>query len=1011
MMATRTNPRRHRHRKQNSLTAYDSNYDQRNIHYAASPTPGNSASRHHRKNSLKAKQLNLFDIPNQNIKYSNDEMNQINKDANSTPPKQYKIDFNQPAKPTTRTQTQPLTHSHITSKRNDLKEWELTLKMKENEMNQIKSKNTEFIQSLQKQIGSLTKALNTERNKTTQHKLSAEDLAQLDAIKRENSTLRGTIRRMRDEMQFKQEIGVMRNTQHNVHNNYYINTINYNNIIHLPKEHAPNDTDKLFSSESLSLREMESEYMKRKHVLDQKESSLNKLWHIYNEQKSALDCDRNSLAIGQRELFRNNRRLKMKLQQLQILKHDELLNKIPPLLEVSDSSAQSIQIGRFSSIKLESIRDQISHQYKKRKQIVSDLRHKFEAFQTKINGMEKEMKEWMDKRQITHVQYSEKVYQMIDKYLEKSKQKNGIIRRFDTKQFDPIDLSKHLRMKTAESNESKEESPEMPNVHKTKHSTQFSFERNMSFEICDLENEVEDKEEEEVMPTFSRKRTMSVQQLPPDTDNANTATQSDENKDLSDIDLLRVIRMIEGENDTLREEVSGYKTDNFSLRTSCFCLSYDKQLLLEQIEELNEVNADLAHKVQEMTECQRDSGILRQELLNKDVEIASKHDTLRDVHQRYDKLKIEYAAQCEAMEKLKSERDALRSYWKEYVSNECRNMKQIEEIYDEILSNAEDRSNIKSIVHKISQNSNTNGKKKGYDAWLKSMDECIAKKQQPAIIMQDIASTLLSKIGVLLVSNKSNGSSVENEITSQLLTRAENEIISLRGVNESLASSLARCEVEREDIYSLFSFYKKRAQALKSEIETLKTIEVEHRQVTQQLSQTQTQLETEQKNYRKFKLTTQRKLSAMSEIEAQHRKLSSASFAKQRLDSLLGQSEDILNKFTTQMLSEAEEESIHSVVSDEDGLYYGGDTDGFNADTMLITDERRNSSMVINDDVIQDSTIHNAHLSRDIELEIPEIYGFDVDVLSPLHTHKDSKCHTHVPMSSGDNSTVTTQSP
>eukprot|EP01083_Nonionella_stella_P093803 263008_1 len=87
-----------------------------------SPTP-------HRKNSLKAKQLNLFDIPKQNIKYSTDEMNQINKNTNpkttSTPPKQYKNRFQ------SRTQTQPLTHAHITSKRNDLKEWELTLKMKE----------------------------------------------------------------------------------------------------------------------------------------------------------------------------------------------------------------------------------------------------------------------------------------------------------------------------------------------------------------------------------------------------------------------------------------------------------------------------------------------------------------------------------------------------------------------------------------------------------------------------------------------------------------------------------------------------------------------------------------------------------------------------------------------------------------------------------------------------------------------------------------------------------------
>ena len=72
--------------------------------------------------------------------------------------------------------------------------------------------------------------------------MNKEDIKDLDAIRRENCKLRATINRMKDEMKYVQSqhsqplnVYTLQQQQSNAtattHNNYYINTINYNNII------------------------------------------------------------------------------------------------------------------------------------------------------------------------------------------------------------------------------------------------------------------------------------------------------------------------------------------------------------------------------------------------------------------------------------------------------------------------------------------------------------------------------------------------------------------------------------------------------------------------------------------------------------------------------------------------------------------------------------------------------------------------------------------------------------
>ena len=48
----RLNSRRNKHQRKASLTVEDNEYQARNVRYSHSPTPGNSASKHHRRNSI-----------------------------------------------------------------------------------------------------------------------------------------------------------------------------------------------------------------------------------------------------------------------------------------------------------------------------------------------------------------------------------------------------------------------------------------------------------------------------------------------------------------------------------------------------------------------------------------------------------------------------------------------------------------------------------------------------------------------------------------------------------------------------------------------------------------------------------------------------------------------------------------------------------------------------------------------------------------------------------------------
>ena len=73
------------------------------------------------------------------------------------------------------TSYQPSMDAIKESKFEELKQWELRLMIKEKEMNNIKTKNVTFIQSLQKQIDSLQKQLNLERNMTQKHKLKLDE--------------------------------------------------------------------------------------------------------------------------------------------------------------------------------------------------------------------------------------------------------------------------------------------------------------------------------------------------------------------------------------------------------------------------------------------------------------------------------------------------------------------------------------------------------------------------------------------------------------------------------------------------------------------------------------------------------------------------------------------------------------------------------------------------------------------------------------------------------------------
>lgn len=226
-------------------------------------------------------------------------------------------------------------------KENDIltKEWKLM--MKEEEIINLQMKNTHFIQSLQKEIESLKKELNIERNHNQRHKLSSDQLSMIDSISRENHELRACVRRFKDEMIFIQSQPLpmsnpyLKNEMHyNLRSIAGINHINQqNNHKFHPFHHQQqsrhsiitydlsNDKSdmtvgssewtmsrllsnssldnlqqsqtmgKLFSTESIAMAQMEKNYCIRKELLDQqKVNSYNYIYiHVYTYVLLILD--------------------------------------------------------------------------------------------------------------------------------------------------------------------------------------------------------------------------------------------------------------------------------------------------------------------------------------------------------------------------------------------------------------------------------------------------------------------------------------------------------------------------------------------------------------------------------------------------------------------------------------------------------------------------------------------------------------------------------------------------
>ena len=296
-MSTRVTSRRSNHKRENSLSAFDEQYVSRNIRYEASPTPQTSATKHHRRNSLKRKQLQLqsrsFVAAPMNIKFTDKSM--VKRDgpdpvAKGVAEPKYVINATQhdPSPgPNTKTttirlhsiqSTDPPPPSTSTSRERELKERALRLSIKETKVDELQSKNVTFIQSLQKQIESLSRQLHAERHRATKHRvranlsalsllslslslclshfrtltdyvhrgqLSKDELAELDAVKRENSALQATLKRMGDEMKWmeveprstvsvrRQKVDSRSSPNHTPNgtatgttlNNYYINAI------------------------------------------------------------------------------------------------------------------------------------------------------------------------------------------------------------------------------------------------------------------------------------------------------------------------------------------------------------------------------------------------------------------------------------------------------------------------------------------------------------------------------------------------------------------------------------------------------------------------------------------------------------------------------------------------------------------------------------------------------------------------------------------------------------------
>ena len=331
-----------------------------------------------------------------------------------------------------------------------------------------------------------------------------------------------------------QKIGKMQNGLEHEHspnatatgttlNNYYINAINYNNIInhhsnvnlqnmaqnvrwnplhstspnppnppnssdpatpsttskqseYEKKSESPSTTNRLpnrasdvLSAASLSLSLLEKQCMAQKRELDEKTESVSKQRVEVQQQKEALDAERATMEMERRELERNARRLRMERHRFEIAKHHDIDHRLMAVTESMDSlhseskesdstkcsdpndeSAEQRDIGKFSKIELNAMRQRVCEQRRRRQQKMSDLTRGQQQLEYRISGIELNFKKWLETQNMERLKTSEEIHSAVDSFIEHRKRSNGMMRRFDTKQFDPIRLHQELILDIAE---------------------------------------------------------------------------------------------------------------------------------------------------------------------------------------------------------------------------------------------------------------------------------------------------------------------------------------------------------------------------------------------------------------------------------------------------------------------------------------------------------------------------------------------------------------------------------
>ena len=194
--------------------------------------------------------------------------------------------------------------------------------------------------------------------------------------------------------------------------------------------------------------------------------------------------------------------------------------------------------------------------------------------------------------------------------------------------------------------------------------------------------------------------------------------QNDDTEDINgpqvgEVDLLRMMKQLESENAALRVERSTMECDHSTLRTKYEYLKYDEQLLQEQMKELHEVNCELKHQIKQMTESWRDNGILRQQLLSKETEVAAVEKQHHDLHRRHRQLQSDFATLTQIMDVTEQKRAATvenadsfqkyaSSYWFEYLWTEYGLIRDVEAIYEEMIGPQNNGNRSRSVSSMLS---------------------------------------------------------------------------------------------------------------------------------------------------------------------------------------------------------------------------------------------------------------------------------------------------------------------